>query len=100
MIFLVNFAKLVRTTFLQNTTGRLLLIIAVSTALVMKGELAWETVNYYTKTMHQFEQKRNLLISTLQVKYMFQKQSFVGFKKFCKLYRKTSVFESLGLQIY
>ena len=55
MIFLVNFAKLVRTTFLQNTTGRLLLIIAVSTVLVMKGELATEIVNYDTKTMYQFE---------------------------------------------
>ena len=35
--FLVNIAKFVRTLFLQNTTGRLLLIIAVSVAV--KGEL-------------------------------------------------------------
>ena len=51
----MNFAKFVRTPFLQNTTGRLLLIIAVS--MVMKGELANETVNYDTKLKHiyQFE---------------------------------------------
>ena len=67
-IFLVNFAKFVRTPFLQNTTRRLLLIIAVSIVLVMKGELASETVNYDTKTMYQFEPKCNLLRSTLQVK--------------------------------
>ena len=47
--FLVNFAKFVRTPFLQYTTRRLLLIIAVSIVLVMKGELASETVNYNTK---------------------------------------------------
>ena len=35
---LVNFAKFVRTAFLQNTTGRLLLIIAIS--IVVKVELA------------------------------------------------------------
>ena len=40
----MNFAKFVRTLFLQNTTGRLLLIIAVS--IVVKKELANETVNY------------------------------------------------------
>ena len=45
--FLVNFAKFVRTPFLQNSTGRLLLIIAVS--IVVKGVLANETVNYDTK---------------------------------------------------
>ena len=44
----MNFAKFVRTPFLQNTTRRLLLIIAVS--IVVKGELANETVNYDTKT--------------------------------------------------
>ena len=37
-----------RTHFLQNTTGRLLLIIAASIAL--KEELTNETVNYDTKT--------------------------------------------------
>ena len=42
--FLVNFTKFVRTSFLQSTTGRLLLIIAVS--IVLKGELANKTVNY------------------------------------------------------
>ena len=50
--FLVTFAKFVRTPFLQNTTRRLLLIIAVSIILVMQGN---ETVNYDTKTMYQFE---------------------------------------------
>ena len=49
-VFSVNFAKakFVRTHFLQNTTGWLLLIIAVS--IVVKGELAKEIVNYDTKT--------------------------------------------------
>ena len=46
--FLVNFAEFVRTSFLQNSTGRLLLIIAVS--IVAKGVLANETVNYDTQT--------------------------------------------------
>ena len=51
----MNFAKFVITPFLQNTTGRLLLILAVS--IVMKKELANEAVNYDTKLkpMHQFE---------------------------------------------
>ena len=64
----MNFAKLVRAPFLQNTTRRLLLIIAVSIVLVMKEELTSETVNYDTKTMYQIEPKCNLLRSTLQVK--------------------------------
>ena len=46
--FLVNFAKFVRTPFLQNSTGRLLLIRAVS--IVVKGVLANETVNYGYKS--------------------------------------------------
>ena len=46
--FLVNFAKFLRTLFLQNSTGRLLLIVAVS--IVAKGVLENETVNYHTKT--------------------------------------------------
>ena len=46
--FLVNFAEFVRTPLLQNSTGRLLLIIAVS--IVAKGVLANETVNYDTQT--------------------------------------------------
>ena len=46
--FLVNFAKYVRTPFLKNFTRRLLLIIEVS--IVVKGKLAYETVNYDTKT--------------------------------------------------
>ena len=44
----MNFAKFVRTPFLQNSTGPLLLIIVVS--IVTKGVLANETVNYDTKT--------------------------------------------------
>ena len=48
----MNFAKFVRIPVLQNTTRPLLLIIAVSTVLVMKGELASETVSYDTKTMY------------------------------------------------
>ena len=44
----MNFVKFVRTPFLQNTTGRLILIRTVS--IVVKGELANETVNYNTKT--------------------------------------------------
>ena len=46
--FLVNFEKFARTPFLQNSTGRLLLIIAVS--IVAKGVLANQTVNYETRT--------------------------------------------------
>ena len=46
--FLVNFARFVRTLFLQNSTGRLFLIIAVS--IVAKRVLANETVNCDTKT--------------------------------------------------
>ena len=38
----------VRRLFLQNSTGRLLLIIAVS--IVAKGVLVNETVNYETRT--------------------------------------------------
>ena len=56
----MNFAKFIRKLFLQNTTRRLLLIIAVSIVLVMKGELANETVNYDTKTIYQFEPELSL----------------------------------------
>ena len=51
----MNFAKCVRTPFLQNIIRQLFLIIAVSIALVVKGELASETVNYDAKTMYRFE---------------------------------------------
>ena len=44
----MNIAKFVRTPFLQNTTGQVLLIIAVS--LEVRGELANETTTYDTKT--------------------------------------------------
>ena len=83
--FLVNFAKFVRTPFLQNTTRRLLLIIAVSIVLVMKGELASETVNYDTKTMYQFEPKCNLLRSTLKVKQQVSEAVVRRFLKIRKL---------------
>ena len=46
--FLTNFAKFVRAPFLQNTTERLLLIVAVS--IVVKGELENENLDYDTKT--------------------------------------------------
>ena len=49
--FLVNFAKFERTPFLQNSTGRLLLIIAVS--IVVKGILTNETVNYDTTALRK-----------------------------------------------
>ena len=49
----MNFAKFVRTPFSQNTTGRLLLIKAVS--MIMKGESANETVNYETKLKHVYQ---------------------------------------------
>ena len=48
MCFPENFAKFVGTPFLQTTTGRLLLVIAVSVSV--NRELANETVNYDTKT--------------------------------------------------
>ena len=47
-MFCYEIYEICRSTFLQNTTGRLLLIIAVS--IVVKGELTNETVNYDTKT--------------------------------------------------
>ena len=46
--FLVNFAKFTRSPFLYISTGRLLLIIAVS--IVAKRVLVNETVNYKTRT--------------------------------------------------
>ena len=55
--FSCKFYKIRKNTFLQNTTRRLFLIIAVSVVLVMKGELASGTVNYDTKTIYQFEPK-------------------------------------------
>ena len=50
-VFSCEFCKICKNTFshfLQNTTGQLLLIIVV--LVVVKGELANETVNYDTKT--------------------------------------------------
>ena len=42
--------------------------VQVSIVLVMKEELASQTVNYDTKTIYQFEPRCKLLRSTLQVK--------------------------------
>ena len=44
----MKFAEFVGTSFLQSTTGRLLLIIPVS--IVVKGEVGSKIVNYDTKT--------------------------------------------------
>ena len=44
----MNFVKFVRTPFLENITGRLALIVAVS--IVVTGKLANETKNCDTKT--------------------------------------------------
>ena len=59
-MFSCEFCEICKKPFLQNTTGRLLLIIAVS--IVVKGELAKETVNYdtKTKTCNSFSQKCKL----------------------------------------
>ena len=52
--FFVNFAKFVRTLFLQDTTGRLPLIIAV--LIVVKEKLANKIVNYDIEIkIYQFE---------------------------------------------
>ena len=42
--------------------------VQISIVLVMKEELASETVNHDSKTLYEFEPKCNLLRSTLQVK--------------------------------
>ena len=67
--FLVNFAKFIRTPSFQNSTGRLLLIIAVS--IVTKAVLANETINYVTKTKAYvliWSRKCKLLKRAVQVK--------------------------------
>ena len=71
--FLVNFTQFVRTSFLQSTTGRLLLIVAVS--IVLKGELANETVNY-DRSDRSLCQKCKLSKRAVQVKEHAQRQSF------------------------
>ena len=48
-------AKFVGSSFSQNTTGRLLMIIAVSIAV--KRELTNKTVNYATKTLNPWKTK-------------------------------------------
>ena len=52
-MFSCEFCEICKNTFFANTTGRLLLIIAVS--MVMKRELANETVNYDTKLKHMYQ---------------------------------------------
>ena len=67
----------------ENTKGIYAEVtVQVSIVLVMKGELASETVNYNTKTVYQFEPKCNLLKSTLQVK---QQVSEAVIRRFLKL---------------
>ena len=67
----------------ENTKGIYAEVtVQVSIVLVMKGELASETVNYDTKTVYQFEPKCNLLKSTLQVK---QQVSEAVTRRFLKL---------------
>ena len=51
--FLVNLAKLLRTFFLQNTTGRLLLIIVV--LIVAKGNLSNKTINYDKMPKYRYQ---------------------------------------------
>ena len=53
----------------------------VSIVLVMKGELARETVNYDANTTYQFEPKSNLLRNTLQVKRQVAEAVVCGFLK-------------------
>ena len=54
LVFSLEFCEICKATFLQNTTDRLLLIIAVSIAV--KGELANETVDYDIEIKaYQFE---------------------------------------------
>ena len=48
-----KFCEICKHTFLHNTTGRLVLIIAVS--IVVKEELANETVNYAQKLNHMYQ---------------------------------------------
>ena len=68
--FLLTFAKIVKTPFLQNRTGRLLLVIAVS--IVVKQVFATETANYDTKINQSMSinlsQKCKLLKRVIQVK--------------------------------
>ena len=56
--------------------------VQVSIVIAIKTELARETVNYDTKTMHQFEPNFNLLRSTLQVK---QQVSEAVVRRFLKI---------------
>ena len=66
----------------ENTRGIFKATVQLSIVLVMKGELASETVNYDAKTMYQFEPKCNLLRSTVQVK---QQVSEAVIRRFLKI---------------
>ena len=63
-MFIAKFANFVETPFSQSTTGRLLLLVAVS--IVVMGELANKTVNY-EKGQSKWKNR-------------FRKQSFADFK--------------------
>ena len=73
----MNFAKFVITRFLQNTTGRLLLIIVVS--IVMKGELANKTVNYDTKFKHMYQFEPEVEVIKKGQPWLNLKPSFTDF---------------------
>ena len=89
----MDFGKFVRTPFLQNATRRLPLIIAVSIVLVMKEELASETVNYNTKHYVKSVQIRSFFWSVFssnlteygEIKKRLQHRCFpVKFTKFLR----------------
>ena len=47
----MNFAKFVRTHFLQSTTGQLFLFLVVAVSIVVNGEFANENFNYDIKSI-------------------------------------------------
>ena len=67
----MKFAKYVGAPFLQNITGQLLLIVAVS--IVVKGKLANQTINYRNRKlisiyMSQFEPEVQVIKRAVPVK--------------------------------
>ena len=75
----MKFAKFVSTPFSQNSTVRLLLIIAVS--IVVKGELANETVIYDTKTKAYIPISAEVLVIKKAVQVKEQVSEAVVHKK-------------------
>ena len=63
----MNFAKFVRTPFAEHHQTAAS-DDSSNNSISNEGRIGSETVNYGTKTMYQFEPKRNLLRSTLQAK--------------------------------